>query len=86
VQPGTPDATFGEITGRKLTVIDDEGNRWVILKIVFFDLQGYRVLEGALSADEVAHVNKVVDAIPPLEPDEWHGHVHRQDHITRHVV
>ena len=45
-----------------------------------FDLRGYLVLEGALSADEVASINEAVGAMPPLEPGEWYGHVHRQDH------
>ena len=51
-----------------------------------FDLQGYLILEGALSADEVASINEAVDAIPPLEPGEWYGHVHRQDHNPKRGI
>lgn len=43
-----------------------------------FDLRGYLLLEGALSTDEVAAINACADAIPPLEPGQWHGSVHRQ--------
>ena len=45
-----------------------------------FDLRGYLVLEGALSPSEVTDLNACVDAIPPLQPGEWHGNVHRQIH------
>ena len=36
--------------------------------IFFFDLRGYLFLEGALSAQEVADMNAVLDAAPHLAP------------------
>ena len=42
----------------------------------FFDLQGYLVLRGALSAQEVADCNAALDAMLPIEEEEWVGHVH----------
>eukprot|EP01045_Picozoa_sp_COSAG04_P043290 COSAG04_NODE_14118_length_580_cov_0.698545_2_plen_129_part_01 len=44
-----------------------------------FDLNGYLLLKGALSLQEVDALNATRDAIPPLEPQEWHGRVHRHD-------
>ena len=43
-----------------------------------FDLRGYLVLEDALSEEMVTRLNDAVDAILPLEPGEWHGHVQRR--------
>ncbi len=43
-----------------------------------FDLQGFVVRENALSSSEVAALNDAVDDILPLEPGEWHDHVHRR--------
>lgn len=43
-----------------------------------FDLRGYLVLERALSKAHVAELNAGIDAVPPIEPGEWHGHVHRE--------
>ncbi len=42
----------------------------------FFDLNGFLLLKGALSADEVSDLNATVDSILPLQPDEWCGYVH----------
>jgi hypothetical protein len=50
--------------------------------IFFFDLQGYLHLKGALTAQEVADLNACIDEIPPLEPGEWYGHVHRHTYGT----
>lgn len=44
--------------------------------IYFFDLRGYLVLRNALSAEEVAACNATIDAILPIEEEEWVGHVH----------
>lgn len=44
-----------------------------------FDLNGFVVLKGVLSLDEVTAMERQLDAIPPLKPGAWHGHVHRQD-------
>lgn len=42
----------------------------------FFDLNGYLLLKGALSGDEVAAINAGIDALLPIQPGEWKGHVH----------
>ena len=41
-----------------------------------FDLNGYLVLEGALTADEVAACNGVLDRLQDTQPGEWRGNVH----------
>ena len=46
------------------------------LQTYLFDLRGYVMLEGALSAEEVAALNAALKAIPRLEPGQWYGHVH----------
>lgn len=43
-----------------------------------FDLQGFIVLEDALSDDEVDALNDAADEVLPLEHDEWHGNVHQR--------
>ena len=43
-----------------------------------FDLQGYLVLRGAVARDHVARMNGVIDALPPMEPGDWFGYVHRE--------
>ena len=45
-------------------------------EIYLFDLRGYLVLERALSPEEVAACNAGIDAILPIEEEEWVGHVH----------
>ncbi len=46
-----------------------------------FDLQGFILLPGALTADEVAACNACVDQIPrDLPRNGWHGWVQREDH------
>ena len=42
----------------------------------FFDLNGYLLLKGALSQDEVADINAGIDALLPIQPGEWKGYVH----------
>lgn len=46
------------------------------LERYMFDLRGYIVLRGALTAAEVSACNACVDAIPRLRPGEWWGWVH----------
>ena len=41
-----------------------------------FDLLGYRVLEQAISPDQVQRINDWVDAQPPSTPGDWLGNVH----------
>ncbi|MGH7214245.1 MAG: phytanoyl-CoA dioxygenase family protein [Tepidisphaeraceae bacterium] len=54
--------------------------------LYFFDLQGYLILRGALTASEVRELNAVVDAIPPLKPGQWYGAVHGHAFGTRDGV
>lgn len=42
----------------------------------FFDLRGYLVLRGALSAEEVAACNAAIDSMLPVKEEEWIGYVH----------
>ena len=51
-----------------------------------FDLNGYLVLRKALDADLVRQLNATVDALPPLSPGQWHGHVHCQDHHPKRGI
>lgn len=44
-----------------------------------FDLRGYIMLDGALDKEHVGELNAGIDALLPMEPGEWKGHVHRQD-------
>jgi len=46
------------------------------LERYLFDLQGFLHLENALSAEEVAALNRRLDAIPVMEKGAWHGAVH----------
>ncbi len=52
------------------------------LDAYLFDLQGFLKLPGALSKAEVGELNAALDAIPSLEPGQWHGYIHRQDHAA----
>ncbi len=45
------------------------------LDVYLFDLRGYLHLKGALTPEEVADLNACLDAIPPLKPGEWYGHI-----------
>jgi Phytanoyl-CoA dioxygenase (PhyH) len=46
-----------------------------------FDLQGFVLIRGALSAAEVAEGNRLIDTIPRSVPrGGWHGWVQREDH------
>jgi hypothetical protein len=53
------------------------------MDIYLFDLLGYRLLKGALSAEEVKGLNDGLDAIPRLKPGEWHGYVHGHHYNDR---
>ncbi len=46
------------------------------LDIYLFDLRGYLVLEDALSAQEVADLNAILDGVPEVQQGEWWGNVH----------
>ena len=41
----------------------------------FFDLLGYTLIEQALDPDHVEAINDWIDALPPLEVDQWHGNI-----------
>ena len=41
-----------------------------------FDLRGYSVIRQALDPDHMRAVNAWIDALPPLEPDAWHGNIY----------
>lgn len=49
------------------------------LDLYQFDLNGYVILRGALGLDEVAELERQLDAIPPINPNKWFGHVHREN-------
>ncbi len=49
------------------------------LQDYLFDLRGYLILENAVDAAHVAALNSALDAFPPLEWGQWHGHVQRLD-------
>ena len=51
--------------------------------IYFFDLQGYLLLRGALSGDEIDALNRCVDAIGPMKPGRWNGHIHGHTYGTK---
>jgi len=55
-------------------------------EIYRFDLNGFVVLKNASGLDEVAELERQLDAIPPIKPGEWHGHVHRQDMLEERGV
>ena len=52
-------------------------------EIYLFDLRGYVVFEGALSAAEVGELNGALDEIPRLQPGQWYGHVHGHSYGTK---
>lgn len=47
-----------------------------------FDLRGFLVLRGALSADEVAALNGAYDRFPDLAHGEWVGNSQRRDYTA----
>ena len=50
-----------------------------------FDLQGFLLLENALTAEEVTELNAGIDAILPIQPDEWHGYIHARGSSTNNI-
>lgn len=46
------------------------------LDVYLFDLRGYLILENALSPQEVAECNTILDKLQNLKPGEWAGHAH----------
>ena len=41
-----------------------------------FDLRGYTVIRQALDPEHVRGVNAWIDALPPLETEQWHGNIY----------
>jgi hypothetical protein len=48
----------------------------------FFDLRGYLVLRGAISADEVRSLNDAIDRFPHLRTGAWYGNAQRRDYTA----
>ena len=46
----------------------------------FFDLNGFLLLKGALSKEDVVEINAAIDVLLPIEPGEWKGYVHGHDY------
>ncbi len=46
------------------------------LEIYLFDLRGFLVLKNALTPQEVAAMNAILDEVPPIKQGEWWGNVH----------
>ncbi|HYF48707.1 MAG TPA: phytanoyl-CoA dioxygenase family protein [Planctomycetota bacterium] len=44
-----------------------------------FDLRGYLHLKGAIDPEHVAAMNRILDTFPKIQPNEWHGYVHREN-------
>ena len=49
-----------------------------------FDLNGYLILRGALSLQEVAACNESLDALQDCGPGEWRGRVHGHNFTGSH--
>ncbi|MBL8992003.1 MAG: phytanoyl-CoA dioxygenase family protein [Spirochaetia bacterium] len=50
------------------------------LEIFHFDLYGFIIVRGALSADEVGACNESMDRLQHLRKNEWSGYVHGHDY------
>ena len=46
------------------------------LEIYLFDLRGYLILKNALTPQEIAAMNAILDSVPPIKQGEWWGNVH----------
>lgn len=46
------------------------------LEIYLFDLRGYLILKNALTPQEIAAMNAILDTVPPIKQGEWWGNVH----------
>lgn len=51
-----------------------------------FDLRGYLHLEQVLKPSDIDALNAGIDALLPMQPHEWKGHVHRHDSGTSNQV
>lgn len=48
----------------------------------FFDLRGYLVLKQAAEPELIDDLNRAIDALPPLEYEQWHGNAQRRDYTA----
>jgi hypothetical protein len=46
------------------------------MEIYLFDLRGYIILDNALTPQEVAELNAAIDALLPIEHNQWAGYIH----------
>ena len=44
-----------------------------------FDLNGFLHIKGAVSRAHVKEMNALIDQVPPLEPNGWHGYIHSEN-------
>ena len=49
-----------------------------------FDLNGYFIIKGALSPEEVKNCNKILDDLQDIEINEWRRNVHGQSFTGTH--
>ena len=52
------------------------------LDTYLFDLRGYIAVPQALDAEEVDELNACIDALPSMEPGDWHGYVQAHTYGT----
>jgi hypothetical protein len=45
-----------------------------------FDLNGYVILRNVISQNEIELLENELDTIPDLKPNEWYGHIHRENY------
>lgn len=64
--------------------ITDDAERPSDMERYLFDLNGFLVLKGALSAQEVTDCNRVLDRMQDSQPGQWHGHVHGHNFTGAH--
>ncbi len=61
-----------------------QSKQCIAMERYLFDLNGFIVLKGALSSDEVAGCNCILDEIQDMEPGEWRGNVHGHSFTGAH--
>ena len=62
----------------------DSGENCSDLERYLFDLNGYLILKNALSPEEVAECNAVLDELEDSKAGEWRGHVHGHNFTGEH--
>lgn len=88
-KPRLAGAPLAAATANRPMISSRTGKRVAIqpsgVDIFNFDLNGFLILKNALTAEEVTAINATLDAMPPLQPQEWYGRVHRQDYVHADV-